>query len=72
MDFNAAMEILEGPPMVRTVAEAAGIHPDTVSRGRMVGDNRRSPPKEWKAIVRRLALERAAALSSLASELADA
>jgi len=72
MTFNEAMEILSGPPMVREVAALAGLHPDTVSRGRMSGANSRAAPKEWRAIVRRLASERAAALSALASELADA
>lgn len=72
MEFNDAVDVLTGPPVIISIAEAAGVAPGTVSRARMVAGDRRSPPKGWRLIVRRFALERAAALSALAAELADA
>jgi pyrroloquinoline quinone (PQQ) biosynthesis protein C len=72
MDYNKAVDVLAGPPIIKTMAEALGVSENTVSQTRLASDARRPPPKGWKAVVRDLALERAAALSSLASELADA
>lgn len=73
MDFDTAVEILVGPSAIRSIASAAGVHPDTVSRARMPNSpNRRSPPKDWRRIVRTLALERADALTALAAQLGDA
>lgn len=54
------------------IAEAAGVSLNSISRARIETSNSRPPPKEWKAICRTLILERVAALSSLAAELADA
>jgi len=73
MEFREAMDVLAGPPMGGEVAMEAGVSLNTISRARREVDaHYRTPPKNWKAIVRRLALERAAALTSLAAELADA
>ena len=72
MEFREAMEVLDGPPMGNAVATAAGVTLSTISRARTLTENYRKPPKNWRVIVRDLASERAAALSALAAELADA
>ena len=74
MTFDQAMEILEGPPTGGAVAEAAGVTLSSISRARRPpgAAHHRSPPREWRKILRRLATERANALLALAAELADA
>lgn len=54
------------------VARAAGVSLNTVSRARMDTSNRRSPPREWRSVVRRLAEERIESLACLVAQLADA
>lgn len=73
MEFRDAMGVLAGPPMGGEVAMEAGVSLNSISRARREIDaHYRTPPKNWKAIVRKLALERIESLSALASELADA
>jgi hypothetical protein len=72
MDFNDAVDVLVGPPIITTIADAAGVEPDTVSRARMRAGNRRGPPKNWKAIVGRMARERIGELTELLNRLTDA
>lgn len=72
MEFNEAVDVLAGPPVISSIAEAAGVAPGTVSRARMVAGDRRSPPKGWQRIVRTMAEERIAELTRLVARLADA
>lgn len=72
MDFDAAMEILAGPPMGQAVAAAIGVHPGTVSRGRMLSANGRPAPRGWEPVVRRLAEKRIEELTALLAKMADA
>jgi len=73
MEFREASDIFFGGPSVTQFAAAAGVSLNSISRARMVdGKDSRPAPKEWRRIMREMAAERAAALSSLASELADA
>jgi len=72
MEFDAAMEILTGPPMGQAVAAAIGVHPGTVSRGRMLSANGRPAPRGWEPVIRRLARQRIDELTALLEGMADA
>lgn len=72
MEYNEAVDVFAGPPAIKTLAQAFGVSENTISQTRLSSDARRPPPKRWRSVLHRLATERAAALSALAAELADA
>lgn len=72
MKFDGAMKVLAGPPMGQEVASALGVHPGSVSRGRMLSVNGRPAPRGWQPVVRRLAQQRIDELEALLAEMADA
>ena len=72
MEFDGAMKALAGPPMGQAVAMALGVHPGSVSRGRMLSVNGRPAPRGWRTVVRRLAQQRIDELEALLEEMAEA
>jgi len=73
MTFEEAMDRMAALGVSATdYAAAVGVSLNSISRARMITENRRPPPREWRSVAHRIVSERAAALSSLASELADA
>ena len=72
MEYNDAVDVLAGPPVIKTLAGALGVSENTVSQTRLSSAARRPPPKRWRTIVRELAEQRIADLSRLVAQLADA
>lgn len=72
MEYNEAVDVLAGPPIIRSMAEALGVAENTVSQTRLSSSARRPPPKEWVPVVRTLAQKRIEELNGLLWALADA
>jgi len=72
MDFKESTDALglAAPEL----AEAFGVSPQTIRQMRLDPSNpgHRAPPSEWRAVLARLARERAQALLELAGELEEA
>lgn len=71
MDFRKATDELLAGISHQELADALGVSVATVRQGRLADSARahRSPPKGWKAAVKRLAERRSAALARLATKL---
>lgn len=72
MDFKEATDILFGEATATRLAEETGVSLNSISRARMDTVNRRTAPRQWEPVVRRLAEERIADLTRLVKGLADA
>jgi alkylation response protein AidB-like acyl-CoA dehydrogenase len=80
MDFRDVTDrLMECGVTLPMIAQAAGVSENSISRARFNTGQRRSPPKEWQQIARRLAElvadvrdSEAFKLRQLAAELADA
>lgn len=72
MEYNEAVDILAGPPVIRTMAEALGVSENTISQTRLSSKARRPPPKGWVPVVRSVAQRRIDELTELLWGLADA
>ena len=72
MDFKQATDVLFGEATATQLAEATGVSLNSISRARMDTVNRRTAPRGWEPIVRRLAKERIDDLYALLARLSDA
>jgi hypothetical protein len=71
MNFKEATDILTSAPTMTLskVAEAFSKDTHTIMRARMEGPNARTPPRDWRPVVARLAREHADALVEYARKL---
>lgn len=71
MNFREATdELLAVGVTVEAMAVAAGVTANTITRARTAATHRRTPPREWRSMVRGLAWRRAGELQEQARKAA--